>query len=120
MEDGVGASVLKQFGLDMETIRAAVANLVLPGDDAVVDPKPLRTPRAKKCIEVAMRLAITHKQDYVGTAHLTVGLLSDPESVAYSVLQSANGSMQAMREHLQVAIFSPAELFPNDRGPRPE
>lgn len=118
VDEGVGASVLKQFDLDLDTIRAAVANLVLPGDEPVADAQVPLTPRAKNCIEVAMQQAVTHKHDFVGTAHLMMGVLADPESGSCSALQSADVDVQAMREHFTLALFSPAELFPNDCGPR--
>src|SRR5438128_3445511 len=54
---GVAANVLKNFNIDVPTIRLEIAKIVLPGPDRVTMGKLPQTPRAKKVMEYSIEEA---------------------------------------------------------------
>jgi ATP-dependent Clp protease ATP-binding subunit ClpC len=83
---GVAASVLRIVGLDLRKTRREVKKFVLPGRAIVTSGKLPLSPRAKRVIDSALEEARKFDHDYIGTEHLLLGLVRDPESVASRVL----------------------------------
>lgn len=83
---GVGAGVLKNFGVDLKKVRLEVEKLLPSGPDTIIRGKIPLTPRATKVAEYANEEARNLGHNYVGTEHLLLGLLRDPESTAVKVL----------------------------------
>ena len=71
--EGVGARALIELGLDLNSVRKAVTDLVSPAH--LTTTKVSITPRAKKVIELANDEAIRWGVNYVGTEHLLLGLV---------------------------------------------
>jgi ATP-dependent Clp protease ATP-binding subunit ClpC len=46
------------------------------------------TPRSKKCLELSLRESLQLGHDYIGTGHLLLGLISEGDGVAITVLNS--------------------------------
>ncbi len=95
---GVAANVLKNMDVDLRKIRFEVEKLVQSGPDMVTMGKLPLTPRAKKVIEYAIEEARTLGHGYVGTEHLLLGLLREPEGVAAQVLRNLNLRLEEVRE----------------------
>ena len=95
---GVAANVLKNMDVDLRKIRFEVEKLVQSGPDMVTMGKLPLTPRAKKVIEYAIEEARNLGHGYVGTEHLLLGLLREPEGVAAQVLRNLNLRLEEVRE----------------------
>ena len=95
---GVAANVLKNLDVDLRKIRFEVEKLVQSGPDMVTMGKLPLTPRAKKVIEYAIEEARSLGHGYVGTEHLLLGLLREPEGVAAQVLRNLNLRLEEVRE----------------------
>jgi len=89
--DGVGAKVLLRSGFDEELIAELVEKLV--GRGAPGTPPQGLTPRAKRAIEQAMADAARLGHNYVGTEHLLMGLMRNPDSAAARLITSAGGDL---------------------------
>jgi hypothetical protein len=83
---GVGATVLKELGVDLKKARTAVLGLVEEGREPVAAEKLPHTARAKKVVEIAIEEARLLGQTYVGTEHLLLGLLTEREGMGDQAL----------------------------------
>ena len=97
---GVGANVLKNLGVYLKTVRCEVEKLVLRGPELLGQGKLPQTPRAKRAIGYAISEArgINHK--YVGTEHLLLGLLKEPDGVAAQALLRCGVTLEGVREEI--------------------
>src|SRR5512144_1153353 len=66
---GVGATVLKNLGVDLKKLRLEVERLVKSGPDMVTMGKLPQTPRARRVVEYAIEEARAMGHNYVGTEH---------------------------------------------------
>ncbi len=95
--EGVVARVLKNLGIDLAKVRAAVEFIIGRGEKPVHGEIGL-TPRAKKVIELAVDEARRMNHSYIGTEHLLAGLLREGEGVASGVLESLGVTLEKVRE----------------------
>jgi MshEN domain/Clp amino terminal domain, pathogenicity island component len=84
---GVAANVLRSLKVDSHQIEREIRSILPPGphDDVKLPNLPL-VPRLKKIMESAIDEARELRHDYIGTEHLLLGILLDPECVAHQVL----------------------------------
>jgi ATP-dependent Clp protease ATP-binding subunit ClpC len=119
---GVGANVLKNLGIDLHKVRMEVEKLVKAGPDMVTMGKLPQTPRAKKVIEYAIEEARNLNHNYVGTEHLLLGLLREPDGVAAQVMMNLSLKLDDVREevlNLLGAGVEPDEAPPMGPGGEP-
>ena len=95
---GVGANVLKNLGVDLHKVRMEVEKIVKPGPDMVTMGKLPQTPKTKKVIEFSIEEARHLNHNYVGTEHLLLGLLREPDGVAAQVLMNLNLKLDEVRD----------------------
>ena len=55
-------------------------------------------------IVLAQEAARTHKHDFIGTEHLLLGLLGEPQGLAYEVLMAKTESEQRIRDAIEEAM----------------
>ncbi|MFD5818243.1 Clp protease N-terminal domain-containing protein [Streptomyces sp. NPDC127038] len=55
-------------------------------------------------IVLAQESARTHKHDFIGTGHLLLGLLGEPQGLAHEVLTAKGGSERSVREAVEAAM----------------
>ncbi len=97
---GVGATVLKNFDVDIKKLRLEVEKQVKSGPDMVTMGKLPQTPRAKKVIEYAVEEARSLNHNYVGTEHILLGLLRETEGIAAQVLMSLGLKLEDVRQEV--------------------
>ncbi len=97
---GVGATVLKNLGIDIKKLRLEVEALVKSGPDMVTVGKLPQTPRAKRVIEFAIEEARSLNHDYVGTEHLLLGLLRERDGIAAQVLANLGLQPESVRQEV--------------------
>ncbi|MFJ8851196.1 Clp protease N-terminal domain-containing protein [Streptomyces sp. NPDC102437] len=97
-----------------------------PGEVSDLDPSQgfsRFTPRAKNVVMAAQNEARTAHNDEVGTAHLALGLLSEPEGLAAAFVKAQGISLEDVRRAATEALPPAAagelpELIPYDAGAR--
>jgi ATP-dependent Clp protease ATP-binding subunit ClpC len=94
--EGVAAKGLLSVNISIETIRAEVERLVGRGDAA--NSQVSYTPRAKRCIELAISVAADLGHNYVGTEHLLLGLLQEGEGVAAQLLDGLDVDVNVLSQ----------------------
>lgn len=83
--DGMAGKVLKNAGVEAESLREKICETVGLGTAGKRTPQGL-TPRAKRIVELSYAEATRMGNRYVGTEHLLLGILREPESVAARLL----------------------------------
>jgi len=96
--EGIGAKALINCGLDLNTVRKKVTELVSPGHD--IPAEGSITPRVKRVIELANDEAFKWGVSYVGTEHLLLGIVREGEGVAAQVLLDLGVTADAIRKHV--------------------
>ena len=116
---GVAQQVIKSFRIDLRKIRLEVEKLVVSGPEMVTMGKLPQTKSAKSVVEFAMSESRSLKDDYLGTEHLLLGLLREPEGVAAKVLSSLDLEVSRVRtrtvELLESGISDQEEGLPRSR-----
>ncbi|MCH9704483.1 MAG: ATP-dependent Clp protease ATP-binding subunit, partial [Chlamydiae bacterium] len=97
---GVAVNVLRNLGLDFETVRQEVERLVGYGPEIQVYGDPALTGRVKKVFEFANEEASNLGHNYVGTEHLLLGLLRQTDGVAAQVLENLNVDLTEIRKEV--------------------
>ncbi|MDD5326711.1 MAG: ATP-dependent Clp protease ATP-binding subunit [Phycisphaerae bacterium] len=97
---GVGATVLKNFDVDIKKLRLEVEKHVKSGPDMVTMGKLPQSPRAKKVVEYAIEEARALNHNYVGTEHILLGLLRETEGIAAQVLLGLGLKLEDVRQEI--------------------
>lgn len=96
-EAGVGARVLTSLGVTVDAVRAQVGRIVGQGE-AVATGQISFTPRVKRVMELSLREALGLGHDYIGTEHLLLALIREPEGVAARILVDFDLDADKIRE----------------------
>src|SRR5882757_7556882 len=97
---GVAVNVLQKLGLDLETVRMEVENLVGTGPDQKMIGNIPYTPRVKKVLALAAKEAKALNHTYVGTEHILLGLLREGDGVAAKVLKNLDVDIEQCRQEI--------------------
>jgi ATP-dependent Clp protease ATP-binding subunit ClpA len=93
--EGLAAKVLAGFGMTLDSARQDVTEMVPAGKSEMSGHIPF-TPQAKKNLEYALREALQLDQNYIGTEHLLLGSLRDPNGTGGQLLRKY-GDLMAIR-----------------------
>jgi ATP-dependent Clp protease ATP-binding subunit ClpC len=97
--EGLAARVLESLDVKLEDVRAEVAGIVGPGDEATTGQIPF-TPRAKKVLELSLREALALGHDYIGTEHVLLGIVREGRGVAVRILDELGAPGERVREEV--------------------
>ncbi len=95
-QSGVAAKALKGFDLTLAVGREDVLAIIGRGKGATSGHIPF-TPRAKKCLELALREALQLGHDYIGTEHVLLGIVREGDGVGAQILLRHAGSLTEVR-----------------------
>jgi len=86
--DGLAVEVLKNCGVDLDTLKLEIESLVPQGNEFTLlsTPEPLES--AKRACQYARDYARRYKHSWIGTEHLLLGLLREEDGIASKVLHS--------------------------------
>lgn len=91
---GTAQQILHDYGLDTDLIYDLIEKYV--GKGAGVHTPQGLTPRAKRVIELASANAVQLGHRYMGTEHLLMGMLQEPDSVASRLIASVGVDLNRM------------------------
>ncbi len=103
-DQGDAFPVLQKLIGNLSNLRKETEKLIPCGVKKVVQQKLPQTPRAKKVVEIAIEEARLLSHDYVGTVHLLLGLVREPEGVVAQILAKAGLSYIRVREAVVDAV----------------
>ena len=115
-EESTAARVFQQLDIGLEETRAQVARIVGAGDEPPAGQIPF-TPRAKKVLELSLREALTHGDNYIGPEHVLLGLVRENEGVAARILLDFDADAEKIRNVvLEMLASEPSKRPPRPRG----
>src|SRR5580698_4862855 len=97
---GVAVNVLQGMGIDLETVRMEVEKQTGTGPDQKMIGNIPYTPRVKKVLDLARRVAKNLNHTYIGTEHLLLGLLREGDGIAAQVLRALDVDIEEARQRV--------------------
>lgn len=97
---GIAVNVLRNLGVDYDTILNEVERLVGFGPEIQVYGDPALTGKVKKVFEYANEEAMNLNHNYVGTEHLLLALLRQTDGVATQILENLNIVLKQVRKEV--------------------
>ncbi len=104
VKEGVneGATMLKDLGIHLRTIRLEVEKHLESGPEMITMGKMPKSEYAKQVIEIAIKESEARKHDSIGTSHLMLGLITVSECGAAKILslllQQQDLTLSAIRD----------------------
>ncbi len=99
--EGHGHRALENLGVTLKQLRRALDELVEPDPDTEIPDAFHQTPRARHVMAMAVEEARGHKDAHLGTEHLLLALLREPEGVAMQALAKLNLTAQTVGAEVQ-------------------
>ena len=91
----IASKVLEKQGVNSKKILDKILELIGEGDRNIISVIGL-TPRTKRIIENAFREAKKQNSEYIGTEHLLIGIIQEPDSVAMKIMFDLNVDFEKM------------------------
>jgi hypothetical protein len=104
-EGSLAYHVLKNFGVELQTVREVVEN-VLNREERIIVQQIIPTSRVKKVIEISFEEAKRMGHNYVGTEHLLLGLMIEREGIAAHVLRDMGVTLERARAEVDRLLTS--------------
>jgi plasmid stability protein len=114
--DGAAANALSALGLDLERARQAVEERLGRGETATIGPIRF-APEAKQGLELARRESRALGCQYVGTEHLLLGIVAQPESAGAELVRAAEDDAEKVRMTIHRSAAAGAVHAPADPAP---
>lgn len=102
-QESLAGQILAGMKIDAKRVRDAVERLMRPGEAPVYAERLPLTPRVLRAMQSAALESEELGADWVGTEHLLLGLLSEPEGVAGIALRELGVSAAAARDAIRSA-----------------
>lgn len=119
LAEGVSAEVLDRLGLDREWLADDLRKLIAREPE---EGEPTReisfTPEAQRVLQRAYELAREREDPQIGTEHLLLGVLSEPQGLAFGLLSQRE--VTAERVTATIDLVRQESRHPSIRGRRPE
>jgi ATP-dependent Clp protease ATP-binding subunit ClpC len=115
--EGVAAKALASFGIGVDAVRQAVKEAAPSRPSGSATGAPPFTPRAKTVLEQSLRQAFRLGHNYIGTEHLLLALIRDPEGLAAKVLTSLDAPAPDAIDARVIELLR--AYFPPPDGPDP-
>ncbi len=110
-ERGAGGRALRSAGVTLDAVRERIETLVGRGQQPRSGHIPF-TPRAKKCLELALRETVTLGHSAISTGHVLLGLFGEDDCRAVQIL----GELGADLGQLRAQVITEIEAQPEDGG----
>ena len=105
--NGVAAHYLTERDITLEKVSAMVAQIAGLGSPIAVSAANM-TPRTKSIIENSLIEAQKNGQNYIGTEHLLLALLTERDCVAVRIMENMDASVSDLRNDLLTYLSSTA------------
>ena len=96
--DGIAANVLTKLGVTLDAVRNFIVNIIGYGNQG--SEVQGYTPRTKRVFELSFMEARNLGHNYIGTEHLLLGLMREPEGVAAVILRGMGIDLDKVREEV--------------------
>lgn len=105
---GTAQEVLTRLGCNAQDVQTQVRSLASPGLNTAVTTGQLPfTPRAKKCLELALEESSKLGHTYIGTEHLLLGVIAENDGHAAQALRNLRVKAQDVRDEIVEILGEP-------------
>ncbi len=101
--DGAAAKALYRFGVSESDVATKSEAIVGRGDYHFTDSFG-STPRTKKILELSLYEAKLHKNNYIGTEHILLAMLSEQGCVAVRILSELGVDLSSLKKHIEQGL----------------
>ncbi|MCM8760228.1 MAG: ATP-dependent Clp protease ATP-binding subunit [Candidatus Omnitrophica bacterium] len=101
---GEGASILHQIGIDFQRLKEEIERNMKISIPVYVEEIPLST-QSKKVLELAVKEAQFYRHTYVGTEHLLLGIIGTEETLPSRILSAYGITLKKVREIFEDVIL---------------
>ncbi|MBO4980044.1 MAG: ATP-dependent Clp protease ATP-binding subunit, partial [Clostridia bacterium] len=116
--DSVAAGILSARGADFESIKDGIVKYAGVGTASNVSAADM-TPRTKRIIELSSYEAMRLGQNYIGTEHLLLALISEKDCVGVKLLEECGVSLSDIANDLAAYFGTKNEKSSGIRGDMP-
>ena len=113
-KDSIACSVLSNNGVDEERVIEIVNQLITPDKNIALKEPDSYTPRAARIIDNARREAKRFGAGLIGTEHILIGMLKEPDCVATRLLSTIGAKIQKMYIETMVAIGEDGNAYKDE------
>jgi len=106
-DSGVAARILKELGITLPKVRAAVERRAGKASFPL-DRRLELADRTKRVVELAVNEARELKSRYIGTEHLLLGIVKEGHGIAAGILKGMGASERSVRDSLSRMSLQPA------------
>ncbi|MDR3240326.1 MAG: ATP-dependent Clp protease ATP-binding subunit [Clostridiales bacterium] len=99
VEDGIAARALEGQGVTSNDVTEKIEEMTGAQNTGGSMPQDF-TPRTKRVLEVSLQEALRMGAGYIGTEHLLLALLRDPETIAVRILLNLSVNIQKLYEDM--------------------
>lgn len=112
--NGVASAVLEENGVDREKLFELIEQLIAPQSKLEIMERDNFTPRSRKILNQSVREAIRMKSKLVGTEHILMALLREPDCIAVRLLNTLGINIQKIYIDLLTATGQDTAAAKND------
>ncbi len=116
--DSVAAGILEARGADFESVKDGIVKYAGVGTASDVNASNM-TPRTKRIIEASSYEALRLGQNYIGTEHLLLALISEKDCIGVKLLEECGVSLSEVRSDLATYFGNKSEKGSSLRGEAP-
>jgi ATP-dependent Clp protease ATP-binding subunit ClpC len=95
-----GHQALEKLGVTLKQLRSALADEAASGEQTNLPEYFHQTDHAKHVMSIAVEEARALKSNHIGTEHLLLALLGEPEGVAFKTLERLNLTPDQVRQEV--------------------
>ncbi len=105
-DDGIGARVLNEMGVDGEKLRTDIVDTIEADEESPEGHIPF-TPEAKESLELALRAALGLGHRYIGSEHVLLALCDQEEASAGKVLAAHGVTIEGVKQTTLAVLDDP-------------
>lgn len=117
--DGAAAKALYRFGVSEADVAAKSEAIVGRGDYHFTDSFG-STPRTKKILELSLYEAKLHKNNYIGTEHILLAMLSEQGCVAVRILSELGVDLSSLKKQIEQGLSGDQAVEPKSETGAPQ
>lgn len=110
VSESVAAAALSDRGIEEEALKKVIESQIGVGEQLKLTPEDF-TPRTKRILQLAVNRAANMGNNYVGTEHILLALLSDTESCAMHLLRIMGVRAEDVARSIQEALGTESEEY---------
>jgi ATP-dependent Clp protease ATP-binding subunit ClpC len=97
--EGAAAAVLDSCGMNLAAVRRQVEEIIGRGKQASSGRIPF-TPPARQAVELSLREALQHGDNFIGTEHILLALIRQGDGVAVQVMRALGAEPGELRRQV--------------------